>query len=112
MKRIGLTGYITEALKRAVYEYCDQTRQWCAYVQELPGCWATGETVEHARQELRDVVEGWLMLSLQAGDPITDIQGHTLGNADKHVSSCRCIVKRQLSVVLPSQISRESATYR
>ena len=87
MKRAGLTEYMTAALRLAVYEYCDHTRQWCAYVRELPGCWAAGETVEHARHELREVIEGWLILALQAGDPIPEIEGYALGNVTVHAAA-------------------------
>ncbi|MBI4531236.1 MAG: type II toxin-antitoxin system HicB family antitoxin [Candidatus Latescibacteria bacterium] len=87
MKKTGLSEYITEALKQAVYDYCDQTQQWCAYIRELPGCWAAGETVEQVRQELKEVVEGWLILSLQAGDPIPHIKGYAIGSVAAHAAT-------------------------
>ena len=87
MKKTGLSEYITEALKQAVYEYCDHTQQWCVYIQELPGCWAAGKTVEQVRQELWEVVEGWLILALQAGDPLPEINGCVIGAVTAHAAT-------------------------
>ncbi|MBM3236131.1 hypothetical protein FJZ31_07510 [Candidatus Poribacteria bacterium] len=36
---------VTKAIQHAVYEYCDETKSWCGYIRELPGCWAQGNTI-------------------------------------------------------------------
>ena len=39
-------------------------------ISELQGVWATGKTLEECRNKLRDVVEGWILLSVRKGLPI------------------------------------------
>lgn len=36
----------------------------------LKGAWATGKTLEECRINLKDVVEGWILLSIKKGLPI------------------------------------------
>lgn len=79
MRRMTLTEYVTEALAQATYEYCVDTESWCAWVEALPGCWSQADTVEEARRELSEVIEGWLILSLQQGHPIPELNGRTVG---------------------------------
>jgi len=70
---------VNEALARATYEYDADTESWCAWVEALPGCWSQADTVEEARRELAEVIEGWLLLSLQRGHPIPELSGRTVG---------------------------------
>jgi predicted RNase H-like HicB family nuclease len=39
-------------------------------IKELPGVWATGKTLEDCRRNLKDTVEGWLLLSVKKGLPV------------------------------------------
>ena len=64
-----LTEYIDEALERARYELIDDPDTPCE-VPELPGVWATGDTLEVCRRELKDVIEGWLLVSVRQSPPI------------------------------------------
>jgi predicted RNase H-like HicB family nuclease len=34
-------------------------------VKELKGVWATGNTLEECRKSLRDVIEGWIFISIK-----------------------------------------------
>jgi len=79
MRRVTLTEYVNEALERATYEYDADTESWCAWVEALPGCWSQADTVEEARRELAEVIEGWVILSLQRGHPIPALNGRTVG---------------------------------
>jgi predicted RNase H-like HicB family nuclease len=66
-----LTEYIDEALSRARYELIsDPDEQYYGEISELPGVWASGETLESCRRELKDVVEGWILLSVKRSLPI------------------------------------------
>ena len=42
---------------------------YSADVPDLPGCVATGLTVEHARQQIGEAVEGHLEVMREAGEP-------------------------------------------
>lgn len=59
-----LDEYIEEALRRARYELIeDKDTPYYGEVADLPGVWACGETLEGCRQALKEVVEGWLLVS-------------------------------------------------
>ena len=58
--------YIDEALRRARYELIeDDETPYYGEVPELPGVWASGRTLEGCRRELKEVVEGWLLVSVR-----------------------------------------------
>jgi predicted RNase H-like HicB family nuclease len=70
-----ITEYIEEALKRARYEIIEDEEPYYGEVEELKGVWATGKTLEECRNNLKEVIEGWILLSIKKGLPIP-----TLGN--------------------------------
>ncbi len=65
-----LTEYIEEALGRARYEIIEGEEPYYGEIKELKGVWATGETLEECRSNLKDVIEGWILLSIKKGLPI------------------------------------------
>jgi predicted RNase H-like HicB family nuclease len=69
-----LSSFINAALKRAKYETLENGVIY-AEVPELQGVWAEGKTVEECRNELVEVIEGWLFLKLKDGDPIPVLEG-------------------------------------
>ncbi|MBE0431061.1 MAG: type II toxin-antitoxin system HicB family antitoxin [Dehalococcoidia bacterium] len=62
-----IVEYIDEALKRARYEIIDDEEPYYGEVRELRGVWATGKTLEECRGNLKDVIEGWILLSTRKG---------------------------------------------
>ena len=69
-----LTEYIEEALERARYELIDDPdTPYFGEVPDLPGVWASGETLEACRRELKDVIEGWLLVSVKNSLPIPSL---------------------------------------
>ncbi len=69
-----LLPYIQAALRRGRYEIIDGNRFY-AEIPELPGVWAEGETMEKCRDELIEVIEGWLFLKIKDGDNIPVLDG-------------------------------------
>ena len=65
-----LTEYIEEALKRARYEIIKEEEPYYGEIEELKGVWATGKTLEECRSNLKEVVEGWILVSIKKGLPI------------------------------------------
>lgn len=65
-----LMEYIEEALKRAHYEIIDDEEPYYGEVKELKGVWATGRTLEDCRNSLREVIEGWIVVSIKRDLPI------------------------------------------
>lgn len=72
-----LTDYIAAAMKHATYEKL-ATGEWYGEIPDTPGVWATGPSVEATRDELRSVLEGWIILGLREGDELPTIEGINL----------------------------------
>ncbi len=70
-----LTAYIKAAMKRAKYEVIEDPNPFYGEISELPGVWANGPTLEACRDELEEVLEGWIIVSLQ--------RGHTIPTLDR-----------------------------
>ena len=68
-----LTEYIEEALKKAKYEIINDEEPYYGEVPELRGVWATGKTLEECRKNLKEVIEGWLIISIKKGLPIPEL---------------------------------------
>ena len=66
-----LTEYVEEALRRAHYEITqDPDQPFYGEILELEGVWASGKSLEECRSQLKDVVEGWILLSIKKALPI------------------------------------------
>jgi len=65
-----LIEYIEEALNRAHYEIIEDGEPFYGEVKELPGVWASGTTLEECRKNLKDSIEGWILLSIKKELPI------------------------------------------
>ena len=74
-----LTEYIEEALNRAKYEIISDEEPYYGEIPELQGIWASGKTLEECRSKLKEVIEGWILLSIKKDLPI-----HRLGRQDGH----------------------------
>ena len=61
-----LVEYIEEALKRAHYEIIADTEPYYGQIKELPGVWATGDTLENCRMNLKEdlVSLNWCTLAI------------------------------------------------
>ncbi|GAB2557521.1 type II toxin-antitoxin system HicB family antitoxin [Spirosoma areae] len=63
-----IAEFIQAALRRAHYEL--EEGMFYADVPELPGVLAYGSTVEECRNQLVEVIEGWLLVGIRHGDVI------------------------------------------
>ncbi|MBM3328770.1 MAG: type II toxin-antitoxin system HicB family antitoxin [Calditrichaeota bacterium] len=70
-----LTAYIKAAMKRAKYEIIDDPNPFYGEIPDLPGVWANGSTLEACRDELEEVLEGWIQLGIEEGDKIPVLDG-------------------------------------
>lgn len=68
--KLYITRYIENLLKRAEYEYDKETNSWCASVKELPGAYAQADSVEEVREQLAEVIEDYILVSLQERQPL------------------------------------------
>lgn len=62
--RLFIPTYIEQYLQKATYEFDTATKSWCAYVKELPGVYAQADSKEELRNELGEVIEEYILVSL------------------------------------------------
>ncbi len=73
-----LIEYIEEALKRAKYEIIDDEEPYYGEIKELKSVWATGKTLEECRDNLKNVIEGWILLSIKKGIEIPKLGNYEI----------------------------------
>ena len=73
-----LTAYIHAALRKAHYEILPEHEGYFGTIEGLQGVWAQADTLEACREELREVLEEWIVLGLKMGHAIPSIDGITL----------------------------------
>jgi predicted RNase H-like HicB family nuclease len=66
--------FIQQHLAKAKYKMIDNKKTFYGEVSELRGVWATGKTLEECRQELKEVIEGWIILRLKKNLPIPNFK--------------------------------------
>jgi predicted RNase H-like HicB family nuclease len=71
-KSLSLSAYIEQALKMAEYEK-NENGVVVASVPNISGFFSQGENFEEARNNLRDAIEGNLLVALQLGFEIPEI---------------------------------------
>ncbi len=77
-----LTDYIHAAMRRATYELLSDG----TYYGEIPGfqgVYANAKTLEACRDELQEVLEGWIVLGLRLGHSLPKVDGIELSVAQK-----------------------------
>jgi predicted RNase H-like HicB family nuclease len=74
IRMFSLTEYIQKALEQAEYER-DESGYVVASVPNASGFFTQGRTFEEARENLRDAIEGNVLIALQMGFEIPRIKG-------------------------------------
>lgn len=72
-----LSEYVAAALRHAHYELMEDGEFW-GEIPELQGVWAKGNTLEACREELREVVEDWLLVRLRREKTVPPVDGISL----------------------------------
>jgi len=52
-----LIEYVEDALKRASYSIIEDDEPYYGEIEDLPGVWATGKTLEECRENLKETLE-------------------------------------------------------
>ncbi len=73
-----LTAYVNAAMRKARYEVLAEDEGFFGKIDGLDGVWANAENLETCREELREVLEEWIVLGLRMGHPIPEIEGISL----------------------------------
>jgi predicted RNase H-like HicB family nuclease len=74
-----LIEYISKAMTKAVYEKLEDAT-YSGKISQCHGVIAFGETLYHCQEELRSVLEGWLIVKIRHGDKLPVIGGINLNN--------------------------------
>ncbi len=77
-----LTEYIRAAMRRAAYEILSDG----TFYGEIPGfqgVYANADTLEACRDELQEVLEGWILLGLRLNHTLPVVNGLDLTIAEK-----------------------------
>jgi predicted RNase H-like HicB family nuclease len=73
-----LTEYVQAAMRRARYEILEDDGAFYGEILGFDGVWATADTLEGCREELSEVLEGWIILSLSKNLPLPTVDGISL----------------------------------
>jgi predicted RNase H-like HicB family nuclease len=65
-----LTAYIEAAMKKARYKILEDDGTFFGEVPEIEGAWGNAPTLEECREDLKEAIEGWLLVSFQHRLPI------------------------------------------
>jgi predicted RNase H-like HicB family nuclease len=73
-----LTEYVQTAMRKAHYEILEDDNSFYGEIIGFDGVWATADTLEGCREELAEVLEGWIVLSLSKNLPLPTVDGISL----------------------------------
>ena len=72
-----LIEFISKAMSKAVYEKLEDGT-YSEKIPQAPGVIAFGETLYQCQEELKSVLEGWLIVKIRHGDKLPVIGGINL----------------------------------
>ncbi|MEK7699314.1 MAG: type II toxin-antitoxin system HicB family antitoxin [Planctomycetota bacterium] len=64
------TAYINAAMKKAHYEILPNNEGYFGKIANLQGVWANADNLETCREELKEVLEEWILLGIKMGHTI------------------------------------------
>ncbi len=67
-----ISTYIALQLAKAKYKILED-KTYFGEIKGINGVWANAKTLEGCREELRDVLESWLVLSLSSGEKVSGL---------------------------------------
>jgi predicted RNase H-like HicB family nuclease len=72
-----LIEYINKAMSKAVYEKLEDGT-YCGKIHDCHGTIAFGDTLCDCQDELKSVLEGWLIIKIRHGDRLPVMDGFNL----------------------------------
>jgi predicted RNase H-like HicB family nuclease len=70
--------YIETAMRRATYEILTEDGSYYGEIPGFQGVFANAPTLEECREQLQEVLEDWILLSVAKNLPLPVIDGMTL----------------------------------
>ena len=69
---------VSAALHKARYEILSEDGSYCGEIPGFDGVYANTETLEACREELREVLEEWILVRVSRGLTLPVVDGHEL----------------------------------
>ena len=63
--KLKVPNFVEKNLSNARYEYDRSVKSWAGWIEDFPGVYAQGKTIEAARDELGEILEEYLLVNLQ-----------------------------------------------
>ena len=73
-----LTDYVQAAMQKAKYKILDGGEGFFGEIRGFKGAWANAHTLEACRDELREVLEDWMLVRVRLGLPLPVLDGINL----------------------------------
>lgn len=73
-----ISQYLAAALHKARYEILPDDGSFYGEIQGFDGVWANSPTLEECREELREVLEEWILFRVSRNLPLPVVDGHEL----------------------------------
>ena len=73
-----LTDYVEAAMRKAKYKMLADSEGFFGQIPGFRGTWANAPTLERCRDELRDVLEDWMLVRVRQGLMLPIISGINL----------------------------------
>jgi predicted RNase H-like HicB family nuclease len=70
-----LTAYLDAAMRKANYELLSEDQSFYAEIPGFDGVYASHSTLEGCREELREVLEEWLLFRISRKLPLPIVDG-------------------------------------
>lgn len=70
-----LTQYIQAAMRQAKYEILSDDGSFYGEIPGFQGVYSNAETLEECREQLAEVLEGWILLHLIDNTPLPIVNG-------------------------------------
>ncbi len=70
-----LSQYIQAAMRQAKYEILSDDGSFYGEIPGFQGVYANAETLEGCREELAEILEGWIFLHLADNTPLPVVNG-------------------------------------
>ena len=80
-----LAEYIETAMQDADFVIFVEDGTYFGQIYGFQGVWANADTLEECRQELREVLEGWILLGIERGHEIPVLPSMNLADKVKTV---------------------------
>lgn len=74
--------YLNAGMHLAKYKLLEDNTFY-AHIPEAPGVWANATTLEECRDELKEVLEDWVLLGIAHGHEIPEFSGLSLPKFQK-----------------------------